>query len=281
MERSEAFGSAVPAVGDDYYGQREDLGVESGILIACKGREAREGQVGAWGPNCYRWSGKTRNVGKRAQGVRVGGSRERWGCLFDCGRMDQKEIGRLALGGDGNHAAVARETQWGRETGTAGFDFEAGVHGSIGSEHRAKEIKKLLEQVKTRIEKVIELYKKKANKHCNSLEFKPGDLVWLHLRKERFPTRRKNKLMARGDDPFKVIEKVGSNAYKLELPGESNIFATFNIGDLTPYLSENEDVEDLRTNPNQGGENDAKATMTNPILSGTKENSSSIFCSQF
>ena len=52
------------------------------------------------------------------------------------------------------------------------------------------------------------------------MEYQPGDLVWLYLKKERFPTRRKSKLMARGDWPFKVLAKVGANAYKLELPGD-------------------------------------------------------------
>jgi len=65
------------------------------------------------------------------------------------------------------------------------------------------------------------------------LEFKPGDLVWLHLRNERFPSRRKNKVMARSDDPFEVIEKAGINAYKLQLLGDMAISTTCNIGDLS------------------------------------------------
>jgi len=40
------------------------------------------------------------------------------------------------------------------------------------------------------------------------MEFSLGDLVWLHLRKERFLSRRKNTLMDRGDGPFKIIDKV-------------------------------------------------------------------------
>jgi len=58
-----------------------------------------------------------------------------------------------------------------------------------------------------------------ANKHRKKMEFSPRDLLWLHLRKERFPSRRKNELMARGNGPFKIIGKVGDNAYKLQLPG--------------------------------------------------------------
>jgi len=39
------------------------------------------------------------------------------------------------------------------------------------------------------IKKTNEVYKTKANKHRKQLEFKPGDQVWLCLRKKRFPSR--------------------------------------------------------------------------------------------
>ena len=44
-----------------------------------------------------------------------------------------------------------------------------------------------------------------------------GDLVWLHLRKDRFSELRKSKLMPRAAGPYKIIEKINDNAYKLEL----------------------------------------------------------------
>jgi len=44
--------------------------------------------------------------------------------------------------------------------------------------------------------------------------------------------------MARSDGPFEVIEKVGSNPYKLQLQGEMVVSATFNIGDLSPYVKD-------------------------------------------
>ncbi|XP_020961117.1 LOW QUALITY PROTEIN: uncharacterized protein LOC107646376 [Arachis ipaensis] len=56
-----------------------------------------------------------------------------------------------------------------------------------------------------------------------------SDIVWVHLRKERFPTQRKSKLDPRGDGPFQVLERVNNNAYKIDLPGEYNVSATFNV----------------------------------------------------
>ncbi|KAL6504051.1 hypothetical protein OROGR_025974 [Orobanche gracilis] len=126
---------------------------------------------------------------------------------------------------------------------------------------RAKEMQKIHDQVKAKIEHVNDLYKKKANKHLKKALFEPGDLVWLHLRKERFPSKKKNKLMARGDGPFKVLERIGDNAYKLKLPGDTNISATFNVRDLSPYL-EDGPLEDLRANPSQPEEVDAGASLS-------------------
>ena len=97
---------------------------------------------------------------------------------------------------------------------------------SFEAETRAREMMKLREQIRAHIEKANEAYKAWENKNRKQYEFKPGDLVWLHLRKERFPSRRKNKLITRSDGPFDVIEKVGSNAYKLQLPGDMAVSAT-------------------------------------------------------
>ncbi|XP_057543337.1 uncharacterized protein LOC130821563 [Amaranthus tricolor] len=46
-----------------------------------------------------------------------------------------------------------------------------------------------------------------------------GDLVWIYMRKERFPSQRKNKLMPRAEGPFEVVEKINDNAYKVDLGG--------------------------------------------------------------
>lgn len=57
----------------------------------------------------------------------------------------------------------------------------------------------------------------------------------MHFRKERFPEQRKSKLLPRGDRPFQVVEKINVNAYKLDLPGEYNVSANFNVSDLSLF----------------------------------------------
>jgi len=59
------------------------------------------------------------------------------------------------------------------------------------TEERTREMKKLHQQIKAKIGKANEMYKARAK----TKQEPPRGLVWLYLRKERFPSRRKNKLM--------------------------------------------------------------------------------------
>jgi len=126
-------------------------------------------------------------------------------------------------------------------------DFDAGK--------QVEYIKELHERTRQRLLQKANYNAEKANKGRRKVIFQPGDLVWVHLRKERFPDQRKNKLSPRGDGPFKVLQRIGDNAYKIELPGDYGVSATFNVADLVPYLAVDEEL-DLRTNPLQEREDD-------------------------
>ena len=65
---------------------------------------------------------------------------------------------------------------------------------------RAEFVKQIHEKVKSNIERMTQQYMNRANKGRKRVIFEPGDLVWLHLRKERFPDKRKSKLMPYGID---------------------------------------------------------------------------------
>src|SRR6266540_2432488 len=107
-----------------------------------------------------------------------------------------------------------------------------------------------------------EIYRIAGNKDRKEVLLEPGDLVWVHLRKERFPELRKSKLMPRAAGPFKILEKINDNAYKLELPLDFGISPTFNISDLKPYLGEEDELQS-RTTSLQEEENDEDITPLN------------------
>ena len=118
------------------------------------------------------------------------------------------------------------------------------------SKHAAY-IKKIHETTKEVIKLKVTRKAASMNKHRKEESFNLGDLVWIHLRKDRFPDKRKSKLMPRGDGPFCVLAKINDNAYKMDLPASYGGSNTFNVADLLPFTSE--DVSESRTTPFQGG----------------------------
>jgi hypothetical protein len=124
---------------------------------------------------------------------------------------------------------------------------------NLDGKKKAEFVKMIHEKAWLNIERRTKQYVHQANKGRKKIVFEPGDWVWLHLRKDRFPEKRRSKLLPWGDGPFQVVERINDNAYKLDLPCEYGASASFNVADLSPF-----DVgDDLRTNPSQEGENDA------------------------
>jgi hypothetical protein len=78
-------------------------------------------------------------------------------------------------------------------------------------------------------------YKLRVDSHKRHVEFQPGDLVLIHLRPERFPKGSVHKLHPRRAGPFKIVKRLGPNAYLLELPANISYSPIFNVEDLTPY----------------------------------------------
>ena len=50
---------------------------------------------------------------------------------------------------------------------------------------------------------------------------------------------KENLSFYRGDGPFKVLEHINDNVYKIDLPGKYGVSVTFNVVDLSPF-----DVDD-------------------------------------
>jgi len=117
---------------------------------------------------------------------------------------------------------------------------------------KATFVTNLHKEVKAQIEKKMEKLASKANHGRKPIKFEPGDWVWVHFRKERFPSKRKSKLLPRGDGPFQVLKRINDNAYIIDLPEDYGVSSSFNINDLSPF-----DVgSKLRTTSIQEGGND-------------------------
>jgi precorrin-4 methylase len=82
------------------------------------------------------------------------------------------------------------------------------------------------ETTKLNIEKLNDKYRIATSKGRKEVKLEPGDLVWLHLRKEQFQELRKSKLMSHAVGPFEILAKINDNAYKLELPTEFGVSPT-------------------------------------------------------
>ena len=129
---------------------------------------------------------------------------------------------------------------------------------------RASYIKKMHEDTRNTIERQVQRLVNKLNVNKQPMIFNIGDLVWLHLHKDRFPNERKSKLLPRADGPFKVLERYNDNAYKIDLPRDKyNMSDIFNVKDLSPFHGD-EDF-DPRSDLSQGRGDDAEHPSIIPM----------------
>ena len=118
---------------------------------------------------------------------------------------------------------------------------------------RADYVKKIHEKTREAIEKKGKNIAAARNQARKEVLFEPGDMVWVHLRKDKFPLLRKSKLKPRGAGPYKVLAKINDNAYSVDIPIEEfgGVSNSFNVADLSPYAGE--DLGASRSTPFEGG----------------------------
>ncbi|GJY78208.1 hypothetical protein Tco_0484009 [Tanacetum coccineum] len=124
------------------------------------------------------------------------------------------------------------------------------THFSSRGEEHAQQVQQIHAQVQARITKHNQKYKQLADTHRKRIVCKEGHLVWIRLGKYHFPAGRFGKLQPRAEGPFQLLKRINDNAYKFDLPNTYNVSATFNVADLSPYITdtksgEEEEIKDV------------------------------------
>jgi hypothetical protein len=103
------------------------------------------------------------------------------------------------------------------------------------TEDRARKFIQRIQQihqvVREQLEKNQSQYKSRHDKHKVDHQFQVGGWVWLHISKERLKGEGK-KLKPIHYGPFTILEKIGTNAFHLDLTPYMQIYSIVNVENL-------------------------------------------------
>ena len=107
-----------------------------------------------------------------------------------------------------------------------------------------EQIQEIHQAVQEQLEKSQAKYKARHDKHRMEHSFQVGDQVWLYICKDRMQGEGK-KLKPIRYGPFKILEKIGENSFRLDLQTYMQIYSVVNVENLRLYEpSKVEDPED-------------------------------------
>lgn len=94
-----------------------------------------------------------------------------------------------------------------------------------------KQIQEIYQAMQEQLEQSQAKYKARHDKHQIEHRFYVGDQVWLYIRKDRMQGEGK-KLKPTRYGPFKILEKIGENVFRLDLPAYMHIYSVVNEENL-------------------------------------------------
>lgn len=100
---------------------------------------------------------------------------------------------------------------------------------------------KVLTQLKKNLLKAQDRMKRMADKHRTEVSFIAGEWVFVKLqpyRQHSLVLRKNKKLGMRYFGPFRIVQKIRTQAYKLQLPNETQIHPVFHISLLKKSIGD-------------------------------------------
>ena len=91
--------------------------------------------------------------------------------------------------------------------------------------------------------------KQQADQHHSERSFDVGDWVFLRLQPYKQMSlkqaKKDNKLSPKYYGPYKVLQKISTMAYKLELPASSRVHPVFHVSCLKKVIGENLPIQTI------------------------------------
>lgn len=105
-------------------------------------------------------------------------------------------------------------------------------------------MKDIHQQIRDKLIRTSTKYKQAADLKRRDVQFTVGDLVMIHLNKERIPKEKYTKLHMKKIGPFKILKQCGNNAYKIDLPPKVGLSPIFNFSNIYAYKGDLDDICD-------------------------------------